>query len=168
MSQASFADNGHLSSLSARVNVIIGGLTAGPVEGAPATQHIRQANISMAGGRGPRGGGRTHMKKNGGGGGGGGEKQRAALSLIKMLAAGAAAAAGLEAGMDLDRQMGGGCCMHACMPAAARVGHGEWEHDAAAPPQGGRVCVCIHWRMVVSCSLAVPYSQAPAWIVKCI
>lgn len=159
MSQASFADNGHLSSLSARVNVIIGGLTAGPVEGAPATQHIRQANISMAGGRGPRGGGRTHMKKNGGGGGGG-EKQRAALSLIKMLAAGAAA--GLEAGMDLDRQMGGGCCMHACQQRL------EWEHDAAAPPQGGRVCVCIHWRMVVSCSLAVPYSQAPAWIVKCI
>ncbi|XP_032851005.2 DNA polymerase lambda isoform X3 [Tyto alba] len=48
LSQASFPDNGHLSSLSSRVNVIIGELTGRPVEGALATDHIRQPNISMA------------------------------------------------------------------------------------------------------------------------
>lgn len=48
LSQASFPDNGHLSSLSSRVNVIIGGLTGGPAEGALATDHIRQPNISVA------------------------------------------------------------------------------------------------------------------------
>lgn len=48
LSPASFADNRHLSSPCLPVNVIISSLTAALRRGAPATKHIRQANISTA------------------------------------------------------------------------------------------------------------------------